>query len=190
MRRAGLEAKVVHPPPEAEKPPSGLSPAETALAAARAKALAVVPGEPDALVLGADTVVAADGEALGKPGSRDEARAMLSRLAARAHEVYTAVVIAACVAGRPEFLAEEVVSSRVIFRALTLREIEDYLDTGEPMDKAGGYGIQGRGGALVKAIEGPWDNVVGLPVVRTLELLVIASQALARKEGNGETALV
>jgi len=189
LRRAGLDAKIVHPPPEAEKAPPGLSPVETALAAARAKALAVAQGEPGALVLGADTVVAADGQVLGKPGSRAEARAMLSRLAARAHEVYTAVVIAACVAGRPELLAEEVVGSRVVFRPLTPREIEEYLDTGEPMDKAGGYGIQGEGVGLVEGLEGPWDNVVGLPVATVLRLLVLASEALAQKEGTSETAL-
>ena len=114
---------------------------------------------PDDLVIAADTVVAIDGTVLGKPRSEQEAYAMLSRLSGRHHTVYTGVTISR---GGESVTAHE--ATRVHFRPLTPAEIEAYVSTGEPMDKAGSYGIQGYGAMLVEGISGDYFNVVGLPV--------------------------
>jgi septum formation protein len=115
------------------------------------------------VVLAADTVVALEGFLLGKPGDAREAEAMLRRLAGRDHDVWTGVW-----AGRlddpREALAVE--RTRVRFRSYDDRLVKWYVSTGEPLDKAGGYGIQERGGLLTERIEGSWSNVVGLPVER------------------------
>ena len=114
---------------------------------------------PDDLVIAADTVVAIDGTVLGKPRSEQEAYAMLSRLSGRHHTVYTGVTVSR---GGESLTAHE--ATRVHFRSLTPAEIEAYVSTGEPMDKAGSYGIQGYGSMLVEGISGDYFNVVGLPV--------------------------
>ena len=114
---------------------------------------------PDDLVIAADTVVAIDGTVLGKPRSQQEAYAMLSRLSGRHHTVYTGVTLSR---SGETFTAHE--ATRVHFRPLTPAEIEAYVSTGEPMDKAGSYGIQGYGSMLVEGISGDYFNVVGLPV--------------------------
>ena len=116
-------------------------------------------------VLAADTTVVIDDEILGKPRDSTDAIRILRRLANRWHDVYTAVVV---------FGATQtcrVVRTRVKFRALADAEIAAYWASGEPADKAGAYGIQGLGGALVERIDGSYSNVVGLPLVETLELL-------------------
>lgn len=190
LERAGLPVRIITPPPEAEEVGAKAAPTQRVLLAARAKAFAVASKQSGALVLGADTVVVLDGEVLGKPESEADARRMLGRLSGRCHEVHTAVVVAAVAKGHPTVLAEAVVSSAVAFRALTAQEIEEYVRTGEPMDKAGGYGIQGGGCEFVASIEGPWDNVVGLPVDTVLALLASAKEKLAAKEADGDTALV
>lgn len=118
-------------------------------------------------VLAADTTVVLDGAILGKPTDVADACAMLARLAGRPHEVLTGVALI----DRHGSRRDTVVSTRVIFRALTSAEIAAYVATGEPADKAGSYGIQGLGGALVSRIEGSYSNVVGLPLAETLELL-------------------
>ncbi len=118
-------------------------------------------------VLAADTAVVVDDAILGKPRDADDARAMLRRLAGRMHEVYTGVVVIAN-DGTP---LDIVVATRVALRALDSRSIDAYVATGEPLDKAGGYGIQGLGGALVQRIEGSYTNVVGLPLAETVMLL-------------------
>lgn len=133
---------------------------------AREKAIAIARQYPHALVIGSDTIVIIDDVVLGKPADRDEAVRMLRRLADREHEVYTAVAVAQ--GARIHSALEPV---RVRFRPLDDRECEDYADTGEPLDKAGAYGIQGFGSALVESIQGDYFAVMGLPVVRTLELL-------------------
>jgi len=115
--------------------------------------------EPDALVIAADTVVAIDGTVLGKPRSVQDAFAMLSRLSGRHHTVYTGVTVR-----RGEQIRTAHEATRVHFRTLTNEEIEAYISTGEPMDKAGSYGIQGYGSMLVEGISGDYFNVVGLPV--------------------------
>lgn len=144
-----------------ESVPEGTPPVEGAMLTARKKALAVAALQPDCCVIGADTVVVVDGDVLGKPRSREQAIEMLSRLSGREHTVVTGVCV---VQGeREQSFADE---TRVVFYPLTREQIEDYADTGEPMDKAGAYGIQGRGCLLVKGIVGDYFNVVGLPVAR------------------------
>ena len=127
-------------------------------ALSRAKAQAVE-AEPEALVIAADTVVVLEGRVLGKPASREEAEEMLAALSGRSHQVFTGFTVRQ--GDRQVTRAEE---TQVRFRSLTRAEIRAYVATGEPMDKAGAYGIQGLGGLLVAGIRGDYSNVVGLPV--------------------------
>jgi septum formation protein len=140
-----------------------------ALDKARAVAAGLGPaGSEPMVVLAADTVVTIDGQALGKPADPEEARAMLRRLAGREHEVITGVAVLDAATGRAETTA---VVSRVRMTDYGEAEIDAYLATGEPMDKAGAYAIQGAGGRLVAGFEGSFTNVVGLPLVETARLL-------------------
>lgn len=132
---------------------------------AEEKASAIAVSEPDKLVLGADTAVVLGGEILGKPQQAGIARQMLARLSGEIHSVFTGVALSGV---RRESL---IVETRVEFRTLCGNEIDWYVRTGEPLDKAGGYAIQGRGGFLVRSIQGSFSNVVGLPLVETLEML-------------------
>lgn len=117
-------------------------------------------------VLGADTEVVLDGIVFGKPVDVDAARTMLARLSGRTHEVATAVAV------RLDDVTEVAVSvSQVTLRKLTSREIERYLQSGEPFDKAGGYAIQGRAAAFVTRLEGSYSGVMGLPLAETADLL-------------------
>lgn len=128
---------------------------------ARRKALAAAEGLTEGIVLAADTLVAVDGEALGKPRDEAEARAMLMRLSGREHEVFTGVCILDVATGR---IAVHVERTGVVFRALDDAEIDRYVATGEPMDKAGAYAIQGGAAAFVVSYNGSYENVIGLPV--------------------------
>ncbi|HYB89991.1 MAG TPA: Maf family protein [Candidatus Binataceae bacterium] len=140
---------------------------EFALRMAREKALAVSARIPDALVIGADTIVECDGEILLKPADADDARRMLRVLSGRPHTVITAFALARAGA----IAAADAVQSRVTFRTLSKREIDDYVLSGEPLDKAGAYGIQGAGGGFIARVDGPRDNVMGLPVEQVLAAL-------------------
>jgi nucleoside triphosphate pyrophosphatase len=140
---------------------------EYALRMAQAKALAVSRRIPDAIVIGADTIVECDGEILEKPLDPADARRMLNALSGRAHTVVTAFAIAL----DGEILEIEAVESRVFFRPLAETEIGEYIETGEPFDKAGAYGIQGVGGGFISKVEGPRNNVMGLPVEYVLAAL-------------------
>ena len=143
----------------------------TALARAKARDIADqvrAAGDGPALILGADTLVVLDGRPLGKPGSRDEARAMLRALRGRSHEVVTAVALIEVPGGRE---VTETVTSRVLMRPYGDPEIDAYVATGEPDDKAGAYAVQGVGGQLVARVEGCFENVVGLPLETTARLL-------------------
>jgi septum formation protein len=131
---------------------------------ARRKALAA---EPAPLVLGADTLVTLDGAILGKPRDAAQAVEYVSRLAGRAHHVVGGIALARDGA----ILAEAVEITEVVFRALSAREVEDYVALGEWEGRAGGYAIQGAGAALVRSITGDYLNVVGLPLARLLDLL-------------------
>ncbi|HUF92709.1 MAG TPA: Maf family protein [Candidatus Limnocylindria bacterium] len=132
------------------------------------KARAVAAGLREGVVLGADTLVVIDGEPLGKPRDGQDAAAMLRRLRGRWHEVITAVAAVDAATGRE---AAEAVITRVQMRAYTDADIAAYVATGEPLDKAGAYAVQERGGALVAGISGSYSNVVGLPVAETRRLL-------------------
>lgn len=120
----------------------------------------------EALVIGADTVVVRDGAALGKPKDAEDAVAMLLSLAGRDHQVCTGVTVC-----RGDRVLTQVEETQVTFRDLTEAEVRQYVSTGEPMDKAGAYGIQGLGGLLVEGIRGDYSNVVGLPVCRLGQML-------------------
>jgi septum formation protein len=148
---------------------AGEAPAAYVERLAREKAASVAARHPGQIVLAADTTVALDGEILGKPADEAQARAMLSRLSGRQHSVFTGVATPS---------SAVVVESRVRFRPLTPKEIAWYVATGEPMDKAGAYAIQGRAGAFIVALEGSPTNVIGLPLPQTLELLAGAGLAL------------
>lgn len=165
LRAAGV-AFTVTPADIDESMLPGETPRAYVRRVATAKASAVAAREPGRRVLAADTTVALDGRVLGKPADAAEATAMLSALAGRTHEVHTAVVV---LDGRR--VRRRVVTTRVRFRALTAAEIDTYIATGEPFDKAGGYGIQGAGGALVDDVRGSYTNVVGLPLAQALALL-------------------
>ena len=127
---------------------------------AAAKAAHVAKAHPGRAVLGADTTVVVDGEVLGKPGDAAEAASMLGRLSGRSHFVLTGVCLIRA-DGRAE---TSVATTTVEFRPVTAAEIARYVATGEPMDKAGAYAIQGGAGGFVTRIDGDYDNVVGLPV--------------------------
>ncbi len=130
------------------------------------KARAVARAHRGAVVLAADTVVAADGHLLGKPGDEAENRAFVRQLSGRTHQVYTGVTIVS--SGRESSGVER---TDVTFRDLTDAEITHYAQTGEGLDKAGGYGIQGVGMALVTRIDGDYSNVVGFPLGLVIRLL-------------------
>ena len=132
----------------------------------------------EGVVLGADTVVVVDGEPLGKPVSPDDARAMLRRLRGREHEVITAVAVVDARTGRSVTTA---VTSRVRMGEYGEAEIDAYVASGEPLDKAGAYAIQGLGGALVAGLEGSLTNVVGLPLAETARLLAAFGVAVSAR---------
>ena len=141
-------------------------PSELVKQLATGKANEVFMSVPDAVVIGADTVVTLDHDVLGKPESREHARQMLNALSGRTHIVYSGVAI---LSNEEKITFYE--ATEVSFWELTDQDIENYLDTGEPYDKAGGYGIQGFGAAFVKRIHGDYYSVVGLPISRTLREL-------------------
>jgi septum formation protein len=149
-----------------ETPLDGEEPAAHAERLAREKALAVARETPDAITLGADTIVVVEGIILGKPRDAADAARMLRELSGRTHTVYTAVA-----AARGDRAEAEVEQVAVTFRALDDREIARYIATGEPMDKAGAYGIQGFGATIVERIEGDYFAVMGLALVRVVRLL-------------------
>lgn len=124
--------------------------------------------EEDTAIISADTIVALDNKILGKPSTEEEAKAMLHSLSGRAHKVYTGVSIFYYINGK--FRVDSFVDyADVHFRSLTDKEIEDYVATGEPMDKAGAYGIQEKGAILVERIEGDFYTIVGLPIVKVYQ---------------------
>lgn len=146
-----------------------------ALRMAREKAVAVSKRFPDATVIGADTIVVLDDLILEKPSSPGDARQMLRVLSGRTHLVITAFAIARAGA----ILESAPVESRVTFRALAANEVDEYVESGEPLDKAGAYGIQGLGGGFITHVEGSRDNVMGLP-----KELVVAALARHRTAAN------
>jgi septum formation protein len=167
LARLGLRFEVDPPRREEDAWSAGEDPDAYAGRISLSKAAEVVERRPDALVVAGDTIVVLDGDVLGKPGDAVSARAMLARLSGREHSVHTAVTViapgGACATGTE--------ITRVRLRTLGAEEIDAYVATGEPLDKAGAYGIQAFGSILVEGVRGCYFNVMGLPVVRLLALL-------------------
>ncbi|MDM8525090.1 Maf family protein [Desulfococcaceae bacterium HSG8] len=168
LEQAGLSFSVI--PSSFDEDSVPLSSPETYVKVlAEAKAGEVAKKYPRKWVIGADTIVLINDTILGKPGSRSDARAMLKRLSGQTHRVLTGYFICCKAKGRS---FSEVVTTDVLFKDLTDEEIEWYIRTKEPFDKAGAYAIQGLGTFLVKSINGSYTNVVGLPVCEVIELLL------------------
>ena len=182
LRAAGIACRVVVPDVEERciTAPTGRY-ADLVRRAALAKASAVA-GRERGLVLAADTIVVCEGEILGKPADEAEARRMLRKLSGRWHRVYTGVALVK--------RARQVVDyerTEVAFRELSKKQIDSYVSTGEPMDKAGSYAIQGTGAALIRAVRGCYTNVIGLPLPRVLDMLAEFERrtAAGRPRGGG-----
>jgi len=170
LRRAGIRFEV-RPAgiPEIEQP--GETPVEFAQRLAHSKALAVaerIGASPPRLVLGADTIVVLDGDVLGKPRDSDHALELLERLTGREHSVVTAIAL---VSSETLQVRQAAVTSRVEMRAVERDELIAYVATGEPLDKAGGYAVQGGARSFVTRIHGSETNVIGLPLDETIDLL-------------------
>lgn len=165
LKTAGLDF-IVCPAQGEEYLDPGLEPEDAAVEVARAKALEIAARFPEACVIGADTIVAAGGEILGKPKDKAQAAAMLRLLSGQSHVVLTGVCL---LKGSAEQSFCQ--KTEVEFYPLTDDEINAYVDSGEPMDKAGAYGIQGLGCVLVKGIRGDYFNVMGFPVARVVRAL-------------------
>ena len=158
------------------------SPGEQAMRVAAEKAGEIAALHPNALVIAADTIVVAENRIMGKPRDKGDAREMLSFLSGRWHEVYTGIALVRAAEGKSLLDYER---TRVKFHSLSREEIDRYIRSGEPMDKAGAYGIQGLGAVLVERIEGCYFNVVGLPLAKLalmlkkfgLEVLEVSSYA-------------
>jgi len=166
LRQVGAEFTVADPGPDRGWPGSA-EPRHGVRALALAKAAAVAARRPGSVVIGADTVVVVRGVRLGKPADRTEAISMLRRLHGRTHEVWTGIAV---VRDADRRTAAE--CTRVQLARLGESEIEAYVRTREPLDKAGGYGIQGIAAQFVRSIEGDYTNVVGLPLARLRQVLL------------------
>ena len=170
LAQLGIEHEVI-PADIDETPRAGEPPGDYVLRIAREKAEAVRASLAEGRwVLGADTAVVCDGRIYGKPTDEGDAERMLGELAGRAHHVYSAVAL--CGPDGAEHEALQV--SRVRFRALARDEIRAYVATGDPLDKAGAYGVQGRAAAFIEHLEGSYSGVMGLPLFETSGLLAAA----------------
>ena len=165
LRQVRAAFTVVDPGPDRAWPGQA-EPRHGVRALALDKARRVAAKRPGAVVIGADTIVVARGMRLGKPRDADEARVMLRRLQGRTHEVWTGVAV---VQGEEQRTGAE--CTKVSFAKLSDRDIDLYIATGEPLDKAGAYGIQGAAGLFIRGIEGDYANVVGLPLARLRRIL-------------------
>jgi septum formation protein len=165
LRQVGASFTVVDPGPDRAWPGEA-EPRHGVRALALDKARRVAARRADSVVIGADTVVVVRGARLGKPADAEEAEAMLERLHGRTHEVWTGIAV---VRGEEQRTAAE--CTRVQFARLEPEDIAAYVKSGEPLDKAGAYGIQGLGGMFVRRIDGDYSNVVGLPLARLRSVL-------------------
>ncbi|HET7873799.1 MAG TPA: Maf family protein [Terriglobales bacterium] len=166
LREAGIAIEV-HPAHIAEEPKAGEPPLDYALRLAQEKAETVAAKFPQRYVLGADTIVVVDEHLLEKPRDPEDAARMLRLLSGRGHEVTTAVSLIAPDGGK----TTRACTTQVHFRRLGGEEIQQYVSTGEPMDKAGAYAIQGGASRWASRMEGDYSNVVGLPVLLVIEML-------------------
>ncbi len=163
----GVQDLKIIPPVGPEAVAAGAAPNEAVLSLSRDKALEVSKKcGSDEIIIAADTVVAIDDKILGKPRNVGEAAEMLQNLSGRMHTVYTGVSVI-----KGDKMISEFEQTRVFFRQMTRREIDVYVATGEPMDKAGAYGAQGIGALFVEKIEGDFFNVMGLPLCRLSKML-------------------
>lgn len=167
LEQAGVAFSVI-PSNADEQVLTAEAPEDYALRVAKAKAQDVANKHPAHWVLGADTIVVVDDLILGKPKDTADGQRMLRLLSGRRHQVMTAFVLTA--ANGQEY-KRQIVTTTVIFKSLTDEQIQEYLATGEPFDKAGAYAVQGIGAALVEKVEGSYTNVVGLPIDEVLEAL-------------------
>lgn len=167
LEQAGLSFSVIPSRVDEALPPES-SPADNVRRLAEEKARSVSERHPESWVIGADTVVVIDRMVLGKPKSGADARAMLQRLSGRTHHVLTGYAVRCRARDR---CFSETVATGVLFKKLAEDEIDWYVGTGEPFDKAGAYAIQGMGAFMVKSIQGSYTNVVGLPVCEVIEFL-------------------
>ena len=165
LRQAGAAFTVVAPGPDRDWPGSA-DPRHGVRSLALEKARRVASRRPGRVVIGADTVVVLRGDRLGKPRDAAEAAAMLKRLHGRTHEVWTGIAVV-----RDQELRTAAECTKVQFIRLDPETIEAYATSGEPLDKAGGYGIQGLAGQFVRRIEGDYTTVVGLPLARLRQVL-------------------
>ena len=165
LRRIGITDFDLRVPRVEESFPEGLSPEEIVTCISREKSLAV-PSEDDEIVITADTMVFLGRERLGKPRDEEHALEMLTALQGRRHTVCTGVTVR-----RGEQILSRAQSTQVYFRPASEAELRAYIAGGEPMDKAGAYGVQGQGSLLVERIEGDFFNVMGLPVVLLARML-------------------
>ena len=165
----GLEFQVASPQVEEPPPAPGQDGGEYARSMALLKGREAARARRDAIIIAADTVVVLEGRILGKPATVEEAESMLNSLCGREHTVFTGCYVALEEEGIEEVL---LVESRVRLRAASREEISAYVATGEPMDKAGAYGVQGIGGCLVEQVHGSCTNVVGLPLSHLVERMV------------------
>ncbi|MGD8267377.1 MAG: Maf family protein [Desulfobacterales bacterium] len=168
LEQAGLTFRVMPSRIDESKRPRS-APDDYVQSLAIAKAEDVARLHPDSWVLGADTIVAVDARMLGKPKSAQEARIMLRRLSGKTHHVFTGFCLCR---RRTARRVADTVRTEVTFKSLTDQEIDWYINTGEPFDKAGAYAIQGLGTFLVRRINGSYTNVVGLPVCEVVEILI------------------
>lgn len=182
LNRLGIDFEVVSPLVD-EVPLKNESPTNFALRISSEKALSVAQNlESNCVVIGADTIVVVDEEILGKPRNQEEAKSMLEKISGREHRVITAFSI---VRPKTEILHREAVDSRVRIKTLAPNEIEGYIKTGEPMDKAGAYGAQGVGAFLIEEVKGSYTNVVGLPLAQLVEALTkLGILRLSGEDGN------
>ncbi len=184
LQQIGIEPEVR--PAAFDELSTGKMADEVVLANAVGKCQAVCAACGDKMpVIAADTVVVLDGKILGKPKDAADAVRMLTELSGRTHKVLTGVAVS--FDGRQ---LAEVCETEVIFRTLTAAEIADYVATGEPLDKAGAYGIQGRGAVFVEKINGCYNNVVGLPLTRLhLMLAKLGVDGNAAKDNQGDSSV-
>lgn len=167
LRQIGIEPVVV-PSHVPEYSKEGESPEDTALRLATEKAREVARQFKEGFVIGADTVVVIDGEQLGKPKDINDARRMLRLLSGRSHVVVTGLAVINSKSSEQKLT---LVKTKVTFKPLSEEDIDAYISTGDPMDKAGAYGIQGRAAAFIEGIEGCYSNVVGLPLSEMMDIL-------------------
>jgi len=167
LRSVGMKFKII-PAHVNEEYLDGESPRQHVRRLSRNKTMAIAQKNPDAWVLGADTIVVIDDLILGKPKNKKQAREMLERLSGREHNVFTGFTLAHVTT---KVYKTKVVQSAVRFKKISPEEMKWYVNCDEPYDKAGGYAVQGKGASFIKSIRGSYTNVIGLPLCEVLEEL-------------------